>query len=947
MFAAPKDSSPRQRSASRSTDDRSSMKGRPHRFFQYVHDLRMSSQSLATTSSHLDDLPIPSVPTHASHTASAQSTPTTSPSTAYSSLFPSSLSSATSESVPNAESKYQSEFGLLTSGSSSAYSPIRGSASSISSHPVSPRSRSTTESDSQASAQRMPHRYPSTHFSDRPPTVPHSPLASSIASGVDNSPVDHHTRSHSRLTINIKTLLSRSAVPSPSRFSFNSAATMPSDSEASSRSFHVLTSAAKWPMTPRKSHPPDLEISGGVATAMPSPGCTPNVPIDAHRRYANEAVTKIHNSRTSNGPPTSQESLDVPVRNMPLPSARGRELKTRNLLRRRPSSSAKHFKGRQRGMSSPSPLNEGDADPLRLPPKEGVSCQPGIPFPLTAAGAVVEAYKQQELHCNDTSPPKLSIEDRMSSSASHDGRYDQHHLEHSPTPYYGSSSERGVRAGGPDDRLSRFEVDQSIRAMSQARTSHQPSISDSLGRSITRKVSSRWRKVKGGGVMSEESPSRDRAHSKGRPSLQEMWRVEKSGMRSTGRSIDGVPNAGDGAWTSPIEGHSQSGSEKGEASEGGKLWQLMRRISTGGLRDRFQSDKVVPPVPAIPKKLLEKVNKGERSNVPPLPSRHQSSPSPSFLDNVHARTSTATKNIAVARPSVATSSPNSSDVASTQFFQKTHSTRSSMSSYGEAVVVPRMAETVLDRHIIAPLEQLRLADHQVEGGETSTSSVPVPGSPCRSMSVPPSLRTVEDAEGDHVPLPSPRRQTCSGESPSSGSSRPSSSSASGSGSARASYQGRGPGRGRSRMEDGIVSLSPPPRPPRSSRRGVGGSTASASSYSVVATQVDGGTGVGGARQMDRVPSAQSDVTARLESPEPGRSRGQGEGGDGGTSSHTSTQLTFRELDAPRRAPLSEREKADIWNDLLARSDKAGGTLHINGAAELMSDSMRFSTHSEI
>ncbi|KAG8214960.1 hypothetical protein J3R82DRAFT_8353 [Butyriboletus roseoflavus] len=925
MFAALPGSSSRQRSASRSTDDRSFTKDRPRRFLhRYVHDLSMSSQSLATTNSHHDDLPTSSV---------LQSTPMTSPSTGYSSLFPGSLSSATSESVPSAESKYQSEFGFLTPGSS-AHSPIHGSASSGYSHPVPPRSRSTTESDPQASASRMPCRYPSSHFSHRPSTAPYSPSISPATSSIDNSPVDHHTRSHSRLTVSIKNLLFKSAVTSPSRFSFNSSATTPSDSEASSRSFHDLAAAGKWPMTHRKSRPPDLEISDSVAPALPSPGHTSNPPIDVHRRYASEAVAKMYNARTGSGPPTSQESLDVLVRNVPLLPAHGREPRTRNVLRRRPSGSAKLFKGREWGMSSSSYSRECDADRLRLPPKEGMSRQGGMLFPLTAAGAVVEAYKQQELHHNDTpSSPKLSTEDWMRSS--HDGRYDRDHLEHSLTPYYtifGSRSGCIMQAGGPDDRWSRFEADQRTGVIPQATSSHQPSASDPGGRSITRKVSSRWRKVKGG-VMSEESPSRERGHSKGRSSLQEVWGGDKSGARSAGRSMDVMPNTRDGAWASPMEDYARSGSEKGE---GGKLWRLMRRISTGGLRDRFHSDKAVPPVPAIPKELLEKVNPGERGNKSLSLSRHQLSSS--LLDKDHTRTSTAPKNIAVARPNVATaaSSPNSSDVASTHFFHKTRSVRSSVSSYGEAVVVPPIPEIMVDRHIITPREQLRLADNQVESGEPGTSAVPVSRSPRRSMSVPVGLRTVEDTEGDRIPLPSPRRGTCSGESPSCCSSRPSSTSASVPGSARASYQGCGS----SRMQNGIVSLSPPPRPTRNSRRGEDASIGSSPSHSMVKQVYDD---IGVIRQMDRVPSSQSDMTARLESPEPGRSRGE----DHDASPHTGTQLTFRELDTTRRPPLSEREKADIWDNLLARSDKAGGTLHINGAAELMSDSLRFSTYSEM
>ena len=924
MFPAPRVPSPRHRRASCSTDDQSSTKDKPRRLFQryYVRDLSTSSQSLATTNSHHDDLPTPPVPPHASHTASTQSTPMTSPSTGYSSLFPGSLSSATSESGPSAESKYRSEFGMLIPGSSSAYSPIHGSASSRSSHPVSPWSRSTTESD--------------------PQTAPHSPSVLAAPGSTDSSSADHHTRSHSRLAGSIKSLFTRHVVPSPSRFSLNSTTNTPPDSEASSSSFHVPAGAGKWPMTPRKSRPPDLEISGSVAPAMSSPGRGSNTSIDAHRRYASEATAKIYNTRTGSGLPASQESIDASIRN--VPPARGREPKTRNVLRRRPSGSAKHFKARERGTSSPSRPNEGDADRLRLPPKESMSRLGG---PLTPAGAVVEAYKQLELHRGDTpSPPKLSIDDRMDSSPSHGGGYDRDHPEHSPTPYYtvfGSSSTRRVQAGGINDRWSKFEADQRIFATSQATLSHQPSMSDPGCRSISRKLSTGWRKIKGGGVVTEESPSSDRGHSKGRPRLQEMWGVDKTGSRSTGQSMDGVWNEGDGAWASPTAGHAQSGSEKGGKNDGPKLWRLVRRISTGALRDRGQPDKAVPPVPAIPKGLLEKANQGESNE--PLP-RHQPSSSLPDKDH-HTRTYTAPKNIAVARPSVATSSssPNSSDVASTQFFHRAHSARSSVSSYGEALMIPRVPEPTLDRHIITPLEQLRLGDNHVEGAEPSTSSLQ--RTPRRSTSVPAGLKPVEDTEDDNLPLPSPGRQTCSGESPSSASSRPSSMSASASGSARASYQSTGAVLGRSRMADGIVSLSPPPRPSWNFRRGASGSVASSPPHSTTVKQADGsaGIGIGGARQMDRTPSAKSDMTARVESPEPGRSQGRDRDRD--ASPHAHTQLTFRELNAPRRPPLTEREKADIWNDLLVRSDKAGGTLHINGAAELMSDTMRFSTYSEV
>ncbi|KAG9318957.1 hypothetical protein JVU11DRAFT_1072 [Chiua virens] len=852
MFATSQYSPSRQRSASHSTDDHS--KDKPRRFFRrYAHDLSLSSQSLAITGPHHDDLPTPSAPAHTPQVTSAQSTPMTSPSIAHSSILQGSLSSATSESGPQSGFKISirrvSLFSFFPSHLPAV--PIHdrigysGVGSTIASQMFLQSALESTIDRTLFSI--CPHHpYRSRQLSSR------RPYANTLTTGCQHQKPPCKTPH-----------------PIPSRFSFNSATT-PSDSDVSSRLHHVPASGGKWSMTPRKSRPPDLDISGSVGVAMLSPSRTSNPQIDAHRRYASEAVAKIYNARTgsTSGPPMSQESFDVPVRN-----------------------------------ESPPLLEEGTSQFGPVPP-------------LTPAGAVAEAYKQQELHRDDiTNPPKSTMDDRMDAKASRDSGYDLEHLEHSPTPYYtvfGTFSGRRVRAGGPDDRWSRLEAHPLAWGTSQDTPADEASTCDPGARSLTRKVSNRWRKIKGGSVAPEKSPVRGKGHSKGRGSLQELWGGEKTSSRATAPFIDDISNPGDGAWASPTPSHGRSG--------------------TGGLRDQVQSEQVVPPVPAIPKRLLKKANQDERhdplSMLPLIPSSDSH-------DKDHTQTFTVPKAMADAQPSVATSSsPNSSDVASMQFFPKAPSARSSVSSYGEAI--PRLSEISLDQHIITPLEQLRLGDDHARSGRLCTSSMPSARSPRRSVSVPAGLRNTEDRESDRAPLPSPRRLTCSGNSPSSVSSRPSSTSASGSGSARASCQSQGVDPGLSRMEDGIVSLSPPPRAQRSTRRGVGESAASSPSHSIFVKQVEGRV-----RQMDRTPSARSDMTARVESPEPKRSRDQD------TSPRTRGQLTFRELDAPRRPPLSEREKADIWDDLLARSDKAGGTLHINGAAELMSDNMRFSMHSEI
>ncbi len=56
-------------------------------------------------------------------------------------------------------------------------------------------------------------------------------------------------------------------------------------------------------------------------------------------------------------------------------------------------------------------------------------------------------------------------------------------------------------------------------------------------------------------------------------------------------------------------------------------------------------------------------------------------------------------------------------------------------------------------------------------------------------------------------------------------------------------------------------------------------------------------------------------------------------------------MRFREMESTGiRMPLSEEEKRAKWDDLLMKSDQAGGTLHI-GESGLMSDNVRFSEYS--
>jgi len=70
------------------------------------------------------------------------------------------------------------------------------------------------------------------------------------------------------------------------------------------------------------------------------------------------------------------------------------------------------------------------------------------------------------------------------------------------------------------------------------------------------------------------------------------------------------------------------------------------------------------------------------------------------------------------------------------------------------------------------------------------------------------------------------------------------------------------------------------------------------------------------------------------------SAGTSAGGGGGSVE----RLTFREMGSTRREAWTSQEKEDKWADLLKRSARAGGTLHLGaGGAQLASDNIRFSS----
>jgi hypothetical protein len=339
--------------------------------------------------------------------------------------------------------------------------------------------------------------------------------------------------------------------------------------------------------------------------------------------------------------------------------------------------------------------------------------------------------------------------------------------------------------------------------------------------------------------------------------------------------------------------------EKGDAGTGTRLWRLVKRISTGGLRERFQTPGApTPPVPTIPKDLpspntvlevqapSESTSRGggsdtghggnggvrhsiDSSDVSPQSDRVASLPTETHTS---LQGNDAFSN--PRRPSLSSSPQSSEPTTSTHFF-RSHSSRSSFSSV-VATSPPPPPVPIRKR---TPSLQNRLR-------KKNDTTSPGPETPTFSIS---------DVVNNFV------------------SRRPS----------LARHQRRhAPARSLPRIE-------PPPIGEVSGallRRA--GSEARSSTrrhrrFDPILTPVSSG------QNRD---SQGSDSTLRP--------LGASSGSDGGG---LAGQCTFREIGSARGAWTSQ-EKEDKWDDLLERSARAGGTLHLGvGSTHLASDDIRFSS----
>ncbi|KAA1468973.1 hypothetical protein DENSPDRAFT_551261 [Dentipellis sp. KUC8613] len=617
-------------------------------------------------------------------------------------------------------------------------------------------------------------------------------------------------------------------------------------------------------------------------------------------------------------------------------------------------------------------------------------------------------------------PASLPFEE-YSTPSKHDPPRSADHTEEAHGPYYtvfGSTSGRVVAVGSvEDDRLTYTGEEQTRgRAMPAVGPSTASSTGTSVRQSLSRKMSGRFRRPKTDTQPHSTPGTIIEIRGHGRPSLQERRSASlpKERRKSLRLSVDDyvdVRAEADGpdslrssstpstkrvdsrrstpvrdeeqrpvyGRTSKVEGgkarepekeKEKDSKEHEEESTGGRLWKLVKRISSGGLRDRYQSGPSTPPppVPAIPKNLIS-VQPSRATFEVHTPSEDvdQENAVGRFMQSRSSmsavRPSTApgrapkvsmpptlrrpsTGLMKSGRPSTATqpSSPqSSSDVASTQFFHRTHSNHSSSSSYGGEL--PPIPKTAIGQWIIPPNELYRLDKSQEDvaagssHGHTNQSSSATRDVVMNPLPHPPRRSSTSQSHRDHRSA-SPENVD---DMPLFSTSEPVNKFASRKSSISRSSNSRPHLRIAASLpqsEFGLASAvslqTPPPRPARSSRRPTPTLSAPASTT----------------RETPSSPLTPSVMLA----PDVGDTLSliqSNDSADGHSNASTAKQanhspvgqLTFREIDASPRQTLSEQEKNRKWEDLLERSARAGGTLHL-GDGGLMSDNLRFSNYSE-
>ena len=606
------------------------------------------------------------------------------------------------------------------------------------------------------------------------------------------------------------------------------------------------------------------------------------------------------------------------------------------------------------------------------------------PSSLTPAGAVAAAYMEQEARRED-----LALASQTG-DVSHRGRTPT--VKAKPeevTPYYtvlGTSAGRVIAVGDDEWELKLEPVRSTEERLRLA--------SSSTPRTLTKKLSGKWKKavwnpcdvghrdsstpVSTPGTQPDPRPSlHDRQYPTKVHDDTDPFRLSLEKFAEDSLTKSSVHNDRSRTWSELPQDQQKPVPRRvhSEMLSGNKMWRLMKRISGGAMREKYVQQDSPPPVPELPKHpfylngtgsqdghegsyslgILNRFMQSRTSMSGAHPLSRNASPGPE-----HATPPTAPGHGASA--TTRSSSPNSSEI----MFAR--SRRSSLHSDPGDLTSPKR---FIAKHIISPSE-LYLLDPDndpppLKASPPATRNLSrrtddwVSRSPeveLASLPLPPMRHAVNKQEVTVVPSrdPSPLIPSFSNsDAINTFGSR---------GGSPASTENVGR---RSRppltvftSQTSSPSSTPPPRPPRNPQRaasitrsaGAGGDppshAASSSRVPFPGSEMHGDDGGGGGAMNSHRRKVSSDGYDRSAGAMAMRARRRSNSLEGLSRPRRERKmtLTFRELgDTPTAPTLTEKEKADRWDDLLLRSAQAGGTLHIGGE-ELVSDELHFSDVSE-
>ena len=721
------------------------------------------------------------------------------------------------------------------------------------------------------------------------------------------------------------------------------------------------------------------------------PRCAPN----SGEAWPSRAKMLTSSSGSIMGSPTisGSDSLADQSPASPPPSSQQRP---RNVLRKKSTSGPSQIRAvtsatvpSDRSIPSPlqSPTSPPDAAPsrsqrsttlqslIRSRAAVPASATPSGSGRLTPAGAIIQAYKEQD-NRREALATAASVEKRspiIPISASWVDTSENHASGRNAAPSAENAPFHIELSRSPDSFvLVDSPSDPVHRARSASPNAGQPI------KSLTRKVSARFRRglaaVSGAGAQSErghedgegELVNRHRSDTDGRDRCDRQLSLDPQNAKhkpeSLRLSIDSpppsTPSSGlmdpwderlvrtpqvESALNSPSTFTQSKGKEKMqpkvETSTGTRLWRLVKRISSGALRERSQVvSEAPPPVPAVPKQLPHlpprttfevRVPSGSSGGVEDAgPSDDgdggkgvtnfhiDSNPSASGVStDGHGYSSTAayvppgthtsprghSMGRHPRRPSLS-SSPQSSEPTSTRFF-RSHSSRSSFSSIiGNSPPPPPVPIHPLAR---SPSPRTHLPTKNSPSPSTRGTSHDEPPSSPRTRSKgrsSPEMPTfsVSDAVNNFILR------------------RPS----------LARHRHHAPTRSMIfPRTTGDISAAPLRRTGSEVRRPM------RERPRVDPLSMPGSSG----QNRD---SRGSDTTVRRVSVS------TGDPSTGVNTGSSAERLTFRELGSERKQALTSQEKEDKWHALLERSAQAGGTLHLGvGSGGLASDNIRFSSSS--